>query len=53
MVSWGTSPEDCSPVDGLVPDPAIITDADRRRHVERALDYMQLSPSIPLEEISI
>jgi 3-isopropylmalate/(R)-2-methylmalate dehydratase large subunit len=53
MVSWGTSPEDCSPVDGFVPDPAIITDADRRRHVERALDYMQLRPSIPLEEISI
>src|SRR5262249_26603596 len=53
MVSWGTSPEDCSPVDGLVPDPTIIIDADRRRHVERALDYMQLRPSIPLEEISI
>jgi 3-isopropylmalate/(R)-2-methylmalate dehydratase large subunit len=53
MVSWGTSPEDCSPVDGLVPDPATITDTDRRRHVERALDYMRLRASIPLEEISI
>ena len=42
MVTWGTSPEDCSPIDGAVPDPSRIGDADRRRHVERALDYMQL-----------
>src|ERR1700682_650900 len=42
MVSWGTSPEDSSPIDGAVPDPSRIGDADRRRHVERALDYMAL-----------
>ena len=53
MVSWGTSLEDCSPVDGVVPDPSLITNGDRRRHVERALDYMRLSPSTPLEQISI
>jgi 3-isopropylmalate/(R)-2-methylmalate dehydratase large subunit len=38
MVTWGTSPEDCSPIDGVVPDPAQIGNSDRRRHVERALD---------------
>ena len=32
MVSWGTSPEDCAPVNGVVPDPAGIDDGDRRRH---------------------
>jgi 3-isopropylmalate/(R)-2-methylmalate dehydratase large subunit len=53
MVTWGTSPEDCSPVDGLVPDPLHIADGDRRRHVERALDYMQLRPSTPLAQVSI
>jgi 3-isopropylmalate/(R)-2-methylmalate dehydratase large subunit len=53
MVSWGTSPEDCSPVDDSVPDPSNIRDVDRRRHVERALDYMQLKPSTPLEQVSI
>jgi len=53
MVSWGTSPEDCSPVDGAVPDPSSIANDDRRRHVQRALDYMRLSPSTPLETISI
>jgi 3-isopropylmalate/(R)-2-methylmalate dehydratase large subunit len=53
MVSWGTSPEDSSPIDGTVPDPSRIGDADRRRHVERALDYMQLRPAVPLAEVSI
>ena len=53
MVSWGTSPEDCAPVTDAVPDPADIGDAERRRHVERALDYMKLPGAIPLEEIAI
>jgi 3-isopropylmalate/(R)-2-methylmalate dehydratase large subunit len=53
MVTWGTSPEDCSPVDGAVPDPSAIADADRRRHVERALDYMRLTPATPLEQVAI
>jgi 3-isopropylmalate/(R)-2-methylmalate dehydratase large subunit len=53
MVTWGTSPEDCSPVDGLVPDPSSIGDGDRRRHVERALDYMRLEPATPLQDILI
>jgi 3-isopropylmalate/(R)-2-methylmalate dehydratase large subunit len=52
-VSWGTSPEDCSPVDGSVPDPSDIGDGDRRRHVERALDYMRLEPSTPLAQVAI
>src|SRR5258708_27393845 len=53
MVSWGTSPEDCAPVDGSIPDPSDIGDGDRRRHVERALDYMRLTPSTPLEQVAI
>jgi len=53
MVSWGTSPEDCSPVDGMVPDPSEIGDGDRRRHVERALDYMKLTPATPLQQVTI
>jgi 3-isopropylmalate/(R)-2-methylmalate dehydratase large subunit len=53
MVTWGTSPEDCSPVDSVVPDPSRIGDGDRRRHVERALDYMRLAPAMPLEQIAI
>ena len=53
MVSWGTSPEDCSPVDGVVPDPSEIGDSDRRRHVERALDYMKLTPATSLQQVTI
>jgi 3-isopropylmalate/(R)-2-methylmalate dehydratase large subunit len=53
MVSWGTSPEDCSPIDGIVPDPDTIADPDRRRHVIRALDYLDLKPRLPLKDIRI
>jgi 3-isopropylmalate/(R)-2-methylmalate dehydratase large subunit len=53
MVTWGTGPEDCSPVDGVVPDPSVIGDGDRRRHVERALDYMKLKPMTPLQQVAI
>jgi 3-isopropylmalate/(R)-2-methylmalate dehydratase large subunit len=53
MVSWGSSPEDAAPIDGAVPDPSRIDDADRRRHVERALDYMQLRPTMLLADIVI
>jgi 3-isopropylmalate/(R)-2-methylmalate dehydratase large subunit len=53
MVTWGTSPEDSSPVDGRVPDPSRVGDHDRRRHIERALEYMKLAPATPLEKIKI
>jgi 3-isopropylmalate/(R)-2-methylmalate dehydratase large subunit len=53
MVSWGTSPEDCSPIDSVVPDPAVIEDIDRRRHVVRALEYLDLKPLLPLKDIRI
>jgi 3-isopropylmalate/(R)-2-methylmalate dehydratase large subunit len=53
MVSWGTSPEDCSPIDGLVPDPSTIADTERRRRVERALDYLGLVPLTKLQDIAI
>jgi 3-isopropylmalate/(R)-2-methylmalate dehydratase large subunit len=53
MVSWGTSPEDCAPVDGCVPDPSRIGDLDRRRHIERALAYMQIEPCTPLQQVAI
>ncbi len=53
MVTWGTSPEDCAPIDDAVPDPASYDDLERRRHVGRALEYMRLSPRTPLAEIPI
>ena len=53
MVSWGTSPEDCSPVTERVPDPATIGDPVRRRRIERALEYMRLTPGTRLTDIRI
>ena len=53
MVSWGTSPEDSSPISGCVPDPASITDTDKRARVTRALDYMKLTPGTPLANIAV
>jgi len=44
QVSWGTSPQHEIGVDGCIPDPADEPDANRRRAMERALDYMALAP---------
>ena len=52
-VSWGTSPEDCAPVTGSVPDPATIADPGVRRRVEKALAYMGLAGGTPLDTIAI
>ena len=53
IVSWGTSPEDCASIDGVVPDPSGISSHDRRAHDERALQYMQLTAGTPLSHIEI
>jgi 3-isopropylmalate/(R)-2-methylmalate dehydratase large subunit len=44
QITWGTSPEHVVGIDGRIPDPAAIPDAERRRAVQSALDYMGLSP---------
>ena len=53
MVSWGTSPDQASPVSAFIPDPALETDPVRRRDAERALDYMGLTPGTALTSIRI
>jgi 3-isopropylmalate/(R)-2-methylmalate dehydratase large subunit len=53
MVTWGTSPEDALPITGRVPDPDIAPDAARRDSARRALDYMGLTPGVPLDSIAI
>jgi 3-isopropylmalate/(R)-2-methylmalate dehydratase large subunit len=53
MVTWGTSPQDVLPISAVVPDPADEPDEARRNAMERALDYMALTPGTPLEEVRI
>jgi len=50
-VTWGTSPQDVTPITGVVPDPALITDPVRRSSVERSLTYMGLTPNTRMEDI--
>ncbi|MBV9545284.1 MAG: 3-isopropylmalate dehydratase large subunit [Chloroflexi bacterium] len=52
-VTWGTNPGMVAPVTGSVPDPSqSASDADRRS-VERALEYMDLKPLMPIQDISL
>jgi 3-isopropylmalate/(R)-2-methylmalate dehydratase large subunit len=53
IVTWGTSPENVTTINGKVPDPAEITDPDKRRAVERALDYMGLKANTPIKDITV
>ena len=53
QVTWGTSPEMVTTVDGCVPDPAAVADPVRREGVERALKYMGLEANTPITEIKV
>jgi 3-isopropylmalate/(R)-2-methylmalate dehydratase large subunit len=53
QVSWGTSPEMVTAIDGRVPDPSRETDPTRRAGIERALAYMGLAANMPITDIRI
>ncbi len=53
QVTWGTSPQDVVPITGAVPDPAAEPDAGRRRAIERSLEYLDLEPGTPMQEIAV
>ena len=51
QVTWGTSPEMVLPIDGCIPEPTGIEDSDRRKSVERALQYMGLEGGMSITDI--
>ena len=51
QVTWGTSPEMVTTIDGRVPNPLKITDPVKRNDMQRALDYMGLVPDMLIREI--
>ncbi len=53
QVTWGTSPEMVTTIDGRVPDPAQEPDPVRRGDMVRALAYMGLQANTPITEIAV
>ena len=53
LVTWGTSPQDVSPISGTVPDPENENDEDRKSAMYRSLEYMGLKPNMKISEIKI
>jgi 3-isopropylmalate/(R)-2-methylmalate dehydratase large subunit len=53
QVTWGTSPEDVTSIDGKVPNPADEPDENRRSKMERSLEYMGLEPGTLMKDILI
>ncbi|MBF0351497.1 MAG: 3-isopropylmalate dehydratase large subunit [SAR324 cluster bacterium] len=53
QVTWGTSPGMVSAVTENVPDPAAVKDANLRKSLERALEYMGLKPNMPIQDIHV
>ena len=52
-VTWGTNPSQAAPLSDCVPDPSAYDDPDARAAAERALDYMDLQPGIPLRDVAV
>jgi 3-isopropylmalate/(R)-2-methylmalate dehydratase large subunit len=53
QVTWGTSPGMTADIGGRVPDPAEAGSEAERQSWERALEYMDLTPGMPVEGIPV
>ena len=53
QVTWGTSPEMVTTIDGVVPDPALISDEVKRHDMQQALNYMGLRANTPIQQITL
>ena len=52
-VTWGTTPDEASPITAVIPDPAKASNESARRHASKALAYMNLTPGTALDQIAI
>ncbi len=53
LVTWGTSPQDVSPITGLVPDPEKEINEERKTAMYRSLEYMGLKPNMKISDIKV
>ncbi|ERS98936.1 3-isopropylmalate dehydratase, large subunit [Sporothrix schenckii ATCC 58251] len=52
-VTWGTSPEDVVPINGVVPDPETFASESKKASGRRMLEYMGLTAGTRMEDIAI
>ncbi len=52
-VTWGTSPEDVVPVNGIVPAPESFADPSKQDAARKSLDYMGLTPGQALRDVMV
>ncbi len=53
QVTWGTSPEQVLPITSTIPNPANEPDESKKQSIERALEYMGLTPGMALTDVPI
>jgi len=53
LVTWGTSPQDVSPISGTVPDPEKETNKEKKNAMYRSLEYMGLKPNMKISDIKV
>ncbi len=53
FVTWGTNPGMVAPISGRVPDPNSFQEESERESAARALQYMDLKPGMPIQDIKI
>ncbi|MGC4746976.1 3-isopropylmalate dehydratase large subunit [Micromonospora sp. DT201] len=53
FVTWGTNPGQAVPLGSVVPRPDSFADPQQRAAAERALQYMDLSPGTPMQDLRI
>jgi 3-isopropylmalate/(R)-2-methylmalate dehydratase large subunit len=53
IVSWGTSPEQVTTIDGATPDPDKVADPGKKAAIIRALDYMGLKANTRMTDIPL
>ncbi len=53
FVTWGTNPGQGLPLSASVPAPEDARDETERIAIERALEYMDLTPGTPLKDITV
>jgi 3-isopropylmalate/(R)-2-methylmalate dehydratase large subunit len=52
-VTWGTSPEDVVPVNGVVPAPDSFADPSKQDAARKSLDYMGLEPGQAMRDVMV